>query len=166
MTREEAIYQLRNTAWLGTHEDREKTEEAVEMAISALEQEPKYRMAYDYSDGTVHKFAWIDGGWKEMSVEPYCEDAISREAVLRINELHHGQMPNCINHQIWEEIKQLPPVTPSRRKGHWIDYSDEGYVECPYCEHATNCEDNIDELHYCFWCGAEMVKESSDADNN
>ena len=40
MTREEAIDLLRNTAWLGTHEDREKTEEAVEMAISALEQEP------------------------------------------------------------------------------------------------------------------------------
>ena len=41
MTKEEAIYQLRNTAWLGTHEDREKTEEAVEMAISALEQMPE-----------------------------------------------------------------------------------------------------------------------------
>lgn len=42
------------------------------------------------------------------------------------------------------------------RKGHWIDYRDDGFVECPFCEHATNCEDNIDELHYCFYCGAEL----------
>lgn len=52
-------------------------------------------------------------------------------------------------------IQGMPSVQPSR-KGHWIDYSDEGYVECPFCEHATNCEGNIAELHYCFWCGASM----------
>lgn len=32
----------------------------------------------------------------------------------------------------------------------------EGYVECPFCHSATNCEDNKDELHYCFSCGARM----------
>ena len=36
MTREEAIYRLKNTAWLGTDEDREQTEQAVDMAIEAL----------------------------------------------------------------------------------------------------------------------------------
>ena len=41
MTREEAIYILRNTAWLGTDKDRDETEQAVEVAIKALEQEPK-----------------------------------------------------------------------------------------------------------------------------
>ena len=62
--------------------------------IKTLEQEPKYRMAYEYSDGTVHKFVW-DNGWKEVEQEPCdndcehctwtecpiepCEDAISRE---------------------------------------------------------------------------------------
>lgn len=48
----------------------------------------------------------------------------------------------------------LPPAQP--RKGKWIDYSDEGYVECPFCHSATNCDDNKDELHYCFSCGAEL----------
>lgn len=37
----------------------------------------------------------------------------------------------------------------ARPQGEWIDHSEEGYVECPFCEHLTNCEDNIDELHYC-----------------
>ena len=41
MTREEAIYLLKNVAWLGTDKDREQTEEAVEMAISALEKVSK-----------------------------------------------------------------------------------------------------------------------------
>lgn len=36
MTREEAIARLKNTAWLGSNNDRESTEEAVRMAIEAL----------------------------------------------------------------------------------------------------------------------------------
>lgn len=45
------------------------------------------------------------------------------------------------------------------KSGKWIDHSDEGYVECPFCGHATTCEDDIDELHYCFYCGAKMESE-------
>lgn len=44
-------------------------------------------------------------------------------------------------------------------KGKWIDYTDEGYVECPFCHSATNCDDNKDELHFCFSCGADMRGE-------
>ena len=51
----------------------------------------------------------------------------------------------------------------ARPTGTWIDYSgDDGYVECPFCGHATNCEGNIDELHYCWNCGAKMTKETDD----
>lgn len=53
-------------------------------------------------------------------------------------------------------LEQLPPVQPERKKGKWIDYSDEGFVECPFCHSATNCDGNKDELHYCFSCGAEL----------
>ena len=41
-------------------------------------------------------------------------------------------------------------------KGEWIDYSEDGYVECPFCHSATTCEDNKEDLHFCFWCGADM----------
>lgn len=51
-------------------------------------------------------------------------------------------------------VYNLPAAQP--RNGEWIDYSDEGYVECPFCHSATNCEGNKDELHYCFSCGAEL----------
>ena len=38
LTNKEAIYVLKNAAWLGTDKDREKTEQAVDMAIDALQQ--------------------------------------------------------------------------------------------------------------------------------
>ena len=39
MTREEAIYRLNNTAWLGSDADRVATENAVQMAIEALQEQ-------------------------------------------------------------------------------------------------------------------------------
>jgi len=53
-------------------------------------------------------------------------------------------------------IRSLPPAEPERKRGKWIDHSDDGYVECPFCRSATNCDDNINELNYCFSCGAKM----------
>ena len=52
---------------------------------------------------------------KALEQEP-CEDCVSRKAVLDINEHHHGQMPNHVNHEIWKEIKALPPVNPQEPK--------------------------------------------------
>ena len=49
-----------------------------------------------------------------------------------------------------------------RPEGKWKDHSKDGYVECPFCEHLTNCEDNIDELHYCWNCGAMMQKDGAE----
>jgi hypothetical protein len=71
-----------------------------------------------------------------------------------------GECYECVKGiQDWYKPKQTV-----RQTGEWIDYSDEGFVECPICGHATNCEDNIDELHYCFWCGAEMVEPQERSD--
>ena len=52
----------------------------------------------------------------------------------------------------------------ARPHGEWRDYSNEGYVECPFCGSATNCEDNKDELHYCWNCGADMRQEETKDD--
>ena len=43
-----------------------------------------------------------------------------------------------------------------RVRGKWIDYTEDGYVECPFCHSATNCDGNKEELHFCFSCGADM----------
>ena len=70
-----------------------------------------------------------------------------------------GKKANAIAKYSYDYGKQ-----DARRKGHWIDYSEDGYVECPFCEHATNCEDDIDELHYCFYCGAELSADMTGAE--
>ena len=64
--------------------------------------------------------------------------------------LKTGKADEMIKILIEEDI--LPPIP----QGVWIDYSDEGFVECPFCKSATTCEDNIDELHFCWNCGAKL----------
>lgn len=61
----------------------------------------------------------------------------------------------------WDEINKaydmaIELLKETRPQGEWIDYSNEGFVECPFCGSAINCEDNIDELHFCWNCGAEL----------
>ena len=46
-----------------------------------------------------------------------------------------------------------------RVRGKWMDYTEDGYVECPFCHSATNCDGNKEELHFCFSCGADMRGE-------
>ena len=55
---------------------------------------PKYKMAYDYSDGTVHKFAW-DNGWKEVEQEP-CDECL------------HNHTSICGNCKDYDEFEQEP----------------------------------------------------------
>ena len=45
------------------------------------------------------------------------------------------------------------------KRGKWIDYTEEGFVECPFCHSATTCDDNIDDLKFCFLCGAKMESD-------
>ena len=71
---------------------------------------------------------------------------------------------NLCNQRRWKEAEEYQRIidrfmafaSAQPCKGKWIDYSDEGYVECPFCHSATNCDGNKDELHYCFSCGAEL----------
>lgn len=58
--------------------------------------------------------------------------------------------------KVMEVVKSMPTIEPERQKGEWIDCTEDGYVECPFCHSATNCDGNKDELHFCFSCGADM----------
>ena len=49
MTNDEAIYVLKNTAWLGSEEQEEKVFEAVRMAVVEALKQPEIM-----SDGTLH----------------------------------------------------------------------------------------------------------------
>lgn len=85
-------------------------------------------------------------------------DLISREALKAYaRKVLYGDHPtNTLLIRMFDEIIDNAPSDADRPQGMWIDHSEDGYVECPFCEHLTNCEDNIDELHYCWNCGAKM----------
>ena len=79
-------------------------------------------------------------------------DLISRQAAI---DAIMGE-PTDAHYPSWyaERLEQLPSAQPQNAE--WIDYSDDGYLECPFCHSATNCDGDKDELHYCFSCGAEL----------
>ena len=87
------------------------------------------------------------------------DDLISRQAVIEVADAVWGVTGDKNVAKVWDKIKDLPSAQPERKKGKWIDYSDEGYVECPFCHSATNCDGNKDELHFCFSCGADLRGE-------
>ena len=87
------------------------------------------------------------------SMEDMIERARAIDAIEK-NAYRHTYLD-----QIIDIIKALPSAQPEREKGEWIDYTEDGYVECPFCHSATNCDGNKDELHFCFSCGADMRGE-------
>lgn len=72
------------------------------------------------------------------------------EAIANLNHIYGFVSPN-IQRSLDVAFKAM-----KRQQGEWIDHSDEGYVECPFCHEATNCDDNKEELHFCWNCGAKM----------
>ena len=88
------------------------------------------------------------------SVTPQpCDDCISRQAVLDINERYCGEMPGYVNHEIWKEIKVLQSVTPHQKMVRWIEHFDESgkWYECDQCH-----TDWGGYVNYCPNCGAKM----------
>ena len=107
----------------------------------------------------------IDDAYKEY--DGYAPEDLSRFAERVDEEIDNA--PTVENITIFcenadektiEDLKvELERVkTELRPQGEWKDYSEDGYVECPICNCLTNCDDNIDELHYCWNCGAKLRK--------
>ena len=64
MTRDETIYRLKNTAWLGSDEDREATERAVDMAVEAVKRQepmnPVINMVHDADGSRRITEMWVE----------------------------------------------------------------------------------------------------------
>lgn len=86
------------------------------------------------------------------------DDLISRQAAIdaiwEVRITPGGELFNAIKRAQEELIKQLPSV--ERKKGKWENHIEDGYLECPFCGAATNCDGDIEELHFCFSCGARL----------
>ena len=101
MTRKDAIRRLERLLRCGDGTYEFKVEintddqKAIQLAVDSMKADEAYQLEYELTTKN------------DLGV-----DCISREEALKINKLHHGEMPNHINHQIWKELKALPSVTP------------------------------------------------------
>lgn len=106
-------------------------------------------------DGEIAK---LEREWGAEEIEP-SEDCIRREKTLnKINELlaeYILLMPTgwTLPLNIAKTINELPPVTPSRPKGKWIDDN------CSICGYGVKPWNNTP---YCPNCGADMRGEDND----
>ena len=180
----EILKTLRDTSI--TPEDKEEVRAsfaldiALDMAIKALEQEPcedwhdvpsnemtlgQARQAVKDLRKMLAKYLWQ---------EP-CEDAISREAAIEavIDLCKYYTPTKSANHPhmdfVIEELQNLPPVTPTRPHGEWINIgSTIGLIDdyrCSICNHKPERKEikgtwGWSFTNFCPNCGADMRGES------
>ena len=99
---------------------------------------------------------WWEQEYIALEQEP-CDDAISREAVKDLfcricmeNNVCYRSKDTCEDLKLFN---QLPPVEPSRRKGHWIEH--ETFMtdiwKCSECGYTKQWKEK-----FCQNCGADM----------
>ena len=141
MTREEAIKILSNHEMIDVMWD--KADEALNMAIDALEQQP--------CEDCISRKASIEAMNKLFNQD--CED-------------YGCEIPECFPaYRAIEELEMLPSVQPIRPKGEWIRWYEiikyENYEEHdPHCK-CSKCNCEVDSyssqfINFCPTCGADM----------
>lgn len=170
MTREEAKVLLYNISAYDIDAQRGiAKQEAIEIAIKALEQEPCIQEKQANADKI--DAVYIDGfkaGYSQarfdLEQEP-CEDAVSREDALMALTGEWTESTDELIHRFIKRIKNLPSVNPQPKTGRWIKRESEivlfecsvckdGYIDQPTCMGEPM-------FKYCPCCGAKMA-ESED----
>lgn len=78
------------------------------------------------------------------------------DAYKTLSDYYHHSTDNQ-HMALREALDRVPAADVVERKtGRWISYIEDGYLECPFCGAATNCDGDESELHFCFSCGAKM----------
>ena len=144
MTNKEAIYILRNAAFLATSTSYQKIEEAVEVAAKALTSATDINVAT--KDGNVI----------------YRQDALDALDEIE-SEVADG---DGFQYEKWRKyFTELPSAQPERKKGEWIS---KGYGEyrCSSCRNIVDLDEeilmSIKMFDYCPVCGADMRGEQDD----
>ena len=155
MTREEAIEYIKSRC-IGSATERDGTQwsDAMWTAIEALQDLSKPNNTCE-----------VDLISRQDAIDALMNDSDWADAIPTIKSLPSADRPTVDKEYLIDLIQEAVYDGEAcaklmdlvdRPTGEWIDYSDEGYVECPFCHSATNCDGNKDELHFCFSCGAKM----------
>ena len=170
MNKEEARNLLNNNRPKGNNTYSIMLNEALNMAIKALEQEPcedeyikvpKKALKYRTKGMVAYNAEWLKNHFDiERAVicgaQQPCEDTISRQVVLDIVDGYGESQSNVedVTQDIISDIVALPPVNPQEPKmGHWIEIL-RGF-ECDQCH---GIDTDALEPPYCKWCGIQMKR--------
>ena len=91
-------------------------------------------------------------------------DCISRQAALDIVRFENRWLLDAGSYNydtdiafesIISKISDLPPLTPTRKTGHWI-LTDDDFVYCSECEDSYYPRPIDADWYYCPHCGARM----------
>ena len=98
---------------------------------------------------------------KMLQAEP-CEDAISREDVIKAVDRHTFDTNDglCLDEDITIVLEELPPVKPVRKKGKWIDImiGDMPAQACDQCNTFYPLAYTGGGHKYCPNCGSFMME--------
>lgn len=138
MTREDAKTWLNKlyartdiTDEYGDMEDMQPYEEAVDMAIKALSQEP--------CDDVISR---------EDAIKVTCNDCQYDKCRYRESK----EYCDCCGYI--DRLRVLPSVQPKAKTGRWIKTKD-GYMRCDQC----GSRGSAIKARYCHHCGAKMIGE-------
>ena len=118
-------------------------------------------LANNYSDMGEPNVTAFNMAIKALEQKP-CTDAISRSAVIEALVDMRDGYPNPSGEMISDKtivsiVNELPSVTPTHKKGHWIPtYGD---VKCSVCGNFKSGRDVGRATHYSDFCGAKMESE-------
>lgn len=97
------------------------------------------------------------------------DDCVSRQAVLdmaitiQTDDYSGNKILDVVEVEDIEDIRALPPVTPTRKSGlRWIERFDneDKWLECPHCH-----KDSDNAYVYCPNCGASFKEEKRGNEN-
>lgn len=157
MTRDEAISIMNVIVhMLEPQYDTDRIEDAVEMAIKALEQEPCENCCNgnQIEKAKLCQKSYLAG--MEHKQEP-CEDAVSRQAVIDtidkwVKSMHVLiALPANEVTPLFESVHELPPVTPMPKMGRW---ERDQFTNQPTC---SKCGYKVfgGQTNYCPACGSK-----------
>jgi hypothetical protein len=153
-------------------EHRENFKMAIDEGIKAFDTVKEFEKAQIITGGRLngrthaYKCGLEDG--ERKALEKQSDDCVSREAVIdTVNNTIAKYIPTFIGPyekiplELARAIKDVPPVTPTRKVGKWTTNSD--FTDSLICSCCNSKWDmwkwESKNMHYCPNCGAEMKGE-------
>ncbi len=143
----------------------EKIKEIVK-ALKALSKEPCKKATIDKNYWKGFNNGIRTEKFRESKQQKPCADTISRQAALstqyKIDDSATLSTRDVVN---VDDIKDLPPVKPAEKVGHWINPTTMQCMKEQVFYYCSVCGNYADANKYCPYCGAKM-QEVKDANSD